>query len=58
MTDEELKIGLKVLVFDDSRDEQETPEDGLRIGILSNEDLYHEIENLINYYKNLANESK
>jgi hypothetical protein len=58
MTDEELKIGLKVLVFDDSRDEQETPEDGFRIGLLSNEDLYHEVENLINYYKNLLNESK
>jgi hypothetical protein len=58
MTDAELKMELKILVFDNSIDEQETSEDGLRIGLLSNEGLYNEVKSLINYYKNIADESR
>ena len=52
MTDEEFKKKLKTLVFDEFRDEQESPEDGLKIGLLSNNDLYDEIESMMMYYKN------
>ncbi len=52
MTNEELKIELKKLIFNESRDEQESIEDGLRIGLLSNKEIYNEIENLMQYYKN------
>ena len=52
MTNEELKIKLKQLIFDESRDEQEFPEDGLRIGLLDNTELFNEVESLLNYYKN------
>lgn len=51
MSDDELKICFKNLVFDMSRDEQESPEDGFRIGTLSNEELYSEVLSLITYYK-------
>lgn len=51
MSDDELKICFKNLVFDLSKDEQKTPEDGFRIGTLSNEDLYGEVVSLIRYYK-------
>lgn len=55
MSDNELKICLKSIVFDQSRDEQKSPEDGFRIGTLSNEELYSEILGLITYYKDKSN---
>jgi hypothetical protein len=51
MSDNELKICLKSIIFDLSKDEQKSPEDGFRIGTLSNEDLYGEVVALIRYYK-------
>lgn len=51
MSDNELKVCLKSIVFDMARDEQESPEDGFRIGTLSNEELYSEVLSLITYYK-------
>jgi len=56
MSDDELKICFKSLVFDLSKDENQSPEDGFRIGTLSNEDLYGEVLDLINYYKEKNNE--
>ena len=52
MTNRELKLCLKNLIFSESLDEQETPQDGFKIGILSNEEIYNKIENLMEYYKN------
>lgn len=51
MTDKEFVACIKQLVFDESRDEQETPEDGFKMGIMCNEDLLDEVSNLILYYK-------
>ena len=56
MTDKEFVVCIKQLVFDESIDEQATPEDGFKIGIMSNEDLFDEVSNLILYYKEQANE--
>lgn len=55
MSDNELKICLKSIIFDLSKDEQKSPEDGFRIGTLSNEELYSEILGLITYYKDKSN---
>jgi hypothetical protein len=55
MSDNELKVCLKSIVFDLSKDEHESPEDGFRIGTLSNEDLYGEVVALITYYKDKSN---
>ena len=54
MTNEELKNKLKTLIFEESRDEQESPEDGLKVGLLSNTELYDEIESIMMYYKNIS----
>jgi hypothetical protein len=51
MSDNELKKELKILIFDESKDEQEASEDGFRIGILSNEEILQEVVSLIEYYK-------
>ena len=56
MTDNELKICLKSLLFDETADELKTPQDGFNVGSLDNTDLYTGIFSLIQYYKKLANE--
>jgi hypothetical protein len=52
MTNEELIRSLKLLIFKESRDEHKTVEDGLEVGLLSNQGIYDNIENLMEYYKN------
>ena len=52
MTNEELKTALKTLIFSETREEQESIEDGLKIGLLTNQGVYDGIENIIEYYKN------
>lgn len=56
MSDNELKKELKILIFDESKDQQETSENGFRIGILSNEEILQEVVSLIEYYKEKNNE--
>ena len=51
MTNRELKLCLKNLIFSESLDEQETPQDGFNIGTLSNEGIFDGIVSLIDYYK-------
>ena len=53
MTNEELKTELKKLIFEETRDEQKSVEDGLEVGLLSNQGIYDKIENLMEYYKNI-----
>ena len=51
MKNKELKLRLKDLIFSESMDEQETPQDGFKIGALSNEEIFEAIVGIINYYK-------
>lgn len=55
MNDEELKDALKEIIFDESRDEQKTPEDGFAIGKLSNQDILNNIQSIIEYHKTSDN---
>ena len=52
MTNKELIRSLKLLIFKESRDEYNTVEEGLNVGLLSNQCVYNNIENLMEYYKN------
>lgn len=56
MSDSELKTSLKQLVFDNSRDEHESPEDGLKIGLLNNQQLFNEVQSLMEYFKTVNDE--
>lgn len=56
MSDNELKICLKSLLFDETADELKTPQDGFNVGLLDNAELYRELFSLIQYYKKQANE--
>ncbi len=58
MTDKEFIICVKKIVFDECRDEQETVEDGFKIGVMDNEDLLENIESIISYYKEKHNEDE
>ncbi len=51
MTDKEFIVCIKKIVFDESRDEQETADDGFNIGVMDNEDLLENVESIISYYK-------
>ena len=52
MKNRELKLCLKNLIFSESLDEQETPQDGFKIGTLSNEEIFEGVVSIIDYYKN------
>ena len=52
MSDKDLIKKLKLLVFDETQDEHDLPSDGLKIGLLENNELYNEIVSIMEYYKN------
>lgn len=56
MTDKEFVVCVKKIIFDECRDEQETVEDGFNIGVMDNEDLLDNLENLISYYKDKSDD--
>lgn len=52
MTNEELTIELKKLLFEETIEELENINDAFNLGVMDNESLLYNLKNLISYYKN------
>jgi len=55
MTNEELKSGLKTLLFEEYRVDKLTAQESFNLGNYNNQEIFDNIKQLIEYYRNECN---